>query len=452
LTTLLDRFLTFSHRHTRSIAGAVAVLLAGSAATAFGIAPLMDQVDRLPQRTVVEEVSPHDVASQLESLALHELELHRSDLTRSSDTADSLLRRLGVEDAAAAKFLRSDPVARKLFEGQAGKMVTVRADQRGALDELVVRFAATESRLVGTHFTRLVVRRDGSAWQSEVETLPLVAQVRLGGGTIESSLFAATDAARIPDAVASQLADVFGSEIDFHRDLRRGDHFTVVYEALTADGEPITWGSGTGRVLAAEFVNKGEAHNAMWFTAADGRGAYFGLDGRSKTGAFLASPLAFSRVTSGFAARMHPLLKQWRQHRGIDYAAPTGTQVRSVGDGIVRFAGWQNGYGQVVEIEHANGRATLYAHLSRIAVQKGERVVQGDPIGAVGATGWATGPHLHFEFKVAGVNRNPTELARVARDTAISETDKQRLGSLAALVRGQLDTAQSVVGTLETAE
>lgn len=427
-------------------------MLAGFTATAFGIAPLMDEVDRLPVRTVVEEVAGHDVAAQLETLALHELELHRSDLTRPSDTADSLLRRLGVVDAEASQFLRTHPVARRLIEGRPGKMVTVRADESGALEELVARYAAPEARIAGTHFTRLTVRREADGWKAEVDTVPLAAQVRLASGTIESSLFAATDAARIPDGVATQLADVFGGEIDFHRELRRGDRFSVVYEALTADGEPITWSQGTGRVLAAEFVNKGRTHGAMWFVNAEGRGAYYGLDGRSKTGAFLASPLAFSRITSGFAARMHPLLKQWRQHRGVDYSAPTGTEVRSVGDGIVTFAGWQNGYGNVVEVEHRGGRSTLYAHLSRIDVKKGERIAQGSPIGAVGATGWATGPHLHFEFKVAGANRNPAELAEVVEATTLSVVDRQRLEGLSALTRGQLDAAQSVGAAMLVAE
>lgn len=426
--------------------------LAGFAATAFGIAPLMDEVDRMPRQTVVEQVVGHDVAAQLESLALHELELHRTDLTRASDTADSLLRRLGVVDTEAAQFLRTHSVARKLLEGRPGKMVTVRASASGALDELVARYAAPEARLAATHFTRLSVRREGDGWMAEVETAALSAQVRLASGTIESSLFAATDAARIPDGVAAQLADVFGSEIDFHRELRRGDRFSVVYEALTADGEPITWSQGSGRVLAAEFVNKGRTRDAMWFVNAEGRGAYYGLDGRSKTGSFLASPLVFSRVTSGFSARMHPLLQQWRQHRGIDYSAPSGTEVRAVGDGIVTFAGWQNGYGNVVEVEHRGDRSTLYAHLSRIDVKKGERVSQGNPIGTVGATGWATGPHLHFEFKVGGANRNPAELAEVVEATTLLAGDRQRLDQLTTLARGQLDAALSVGSAMLAAE
>ena len=180
----------------------------------------------------------------------------------------------------------------------------------------------------------------------------------MGSGTVRSSLFAATDDARIPDNVATQLADVFATDIDFRRQLQRGATFSVVYEALTADGEPITWGpSIAGRVLAADFVNGGQTYSAIWFQDGDGKGAYFGFDGQSKKRAFLASPLEFSRVTSGFAMRMHPILNTWKQHKGVDFGAPIGTPMRAVGDGTVEFAGWQNGYGNVVDIKHSAQRS-----------------------------------------------------------------------------------------------
>ena len=136
----------------------------------------------------------------------------------------------------------------------------------------------------------------------------------------------------MPDTVATQLAEIFSTEIDFHRELRKGDTFSVVYEALTADGEPVPWNQGAGRVLAAEFVNAGHAHSAVWFADASGKGAYFDLSGRSKHSAFLASPLAFSRITSGFSMRFHPILKEWKRHEGVDYGAPTGTPVHVVGE------------------------------------------------------------------------------------------------------------------------
>ena len=436
----------FVGRHGRAITSAVMVTLAGCAATAFGIAPLAPDAADLPRRMVTEIVTPADFYSQLEALAQHELELYRTDLTRSSDTADSLLRRLNVSDSTAAGFLRSDAAARKLLAGRAGKMVQVRTGASGELEELVARYAAEDSNLAATHFTRLRITRADGRFQSSIETAPLAAQVRMGGGIITHSLFAATDAAHIPDAVAIQMADIFGTDIDFHRELRRGDTFSVIYEALTADGEPITWGQSSGRVLAAEFVNNGKTFTAMWFkdpAVAGGRGGYFDLEGQSKRRAFLASPMEFSRVTSRFAMRFHPILKTWRRHNGVDFGAPTGTPVRTVGDGIVEFAGWQNGYGKVITIKHGNNRSTVYAHLSRIDVRPGQRVEQGARIGAVGSTGWATGPHLHYEVKVGGQQQNPLAMAKASEAVTIAPDAKAQFEQLAQSVRLQLEAAES---------
>jgi murein DD-endopeptidase MepM/ murein hydrolase activator NlpD len=218
----------------------------------------------------------------------------------------------------------------------------------------------------------------------------------------------------------------------------------VVYETLTADGEPITWGPATGKVLAAEFVNNGRSYSAVWFKDGQGKGAYYGLDGQSKRRAFLSSPMEFSRVTSGFAMRMHPIQNVWKQHKGVDYGAPTGTPIRSVGDGVVEFAGRQNGYGNVVEIRHSNQRSTLYAHLSRVDVRQGQHVEQGARIGAVGATGWATGPHLHFEVKVGGQQQDPMIMAKASEAVVLTAAGKTEFAQLAVNVKSQLDLADSV--------
>ena len=438
--------------HPRSLAAAVTLGLGGFAATAFGIAPMMPDASDLPKRLVTENVTPNDIQSQLDALAEHELELYRTDLTRTSDTADSLLKRLNVTDPVAANFIRTDPTARKLLDGRGGKMVQVTTDEAGALSELVARYAPGNAELLATHFMRLRIKRFAdNRFQAAVETAPLAAQVRMGSGTIRSSLFAATDDARIPDAVATQLAEVFSTDIDFHRELRKGDTFSVVYEALTADGEPITW-SATGKLLAADFVNNGRSYSAMWFKDGQGKGAYFGLDGQSKKRAFLASPMEFSRVTSGFSMRMHPILNTWKQHKGVDYGAPTGTPIRAVGDGVVEFAGWQNGYGNVVEIRHGNGRSTLYAHMSRIDVKKGQRIDQGMRVGAVGSTGWATGPHLHFEVKLNGVQQNPVLMAKASEAITLSPAAKAQFAELAKSVKGQLDIADSMARAGDFAE
>lgn len=420
-------------------------MLGGFTVTAFGVAPLAPDAADLPARLVSDVIELPALAAQSEALAQMRIALFRNETTRVGDTADSLLRRLGADDAAFAAFLRRDPTARKLVEGRPGKRVRAEIDDRGFVRSLVARYPQAVEGAAPRHFHRLVVERgvDGG-WVSRLESAPLQASVRVGSGVIENTLFAAVDEADIPDPIATQMVEMFAGDIDFHRQLRRGDRFSVVYETLMADGEPVSWHGGTGRVLAAEFVNRGRTHTALWYEGADGRGAYFGLDGQNRRRAFLASPLEFSRVTSGFAMRMHPILNTWRQHRGIDYGAPTGTPVRTVGHGVVTFSGWQNGYGNVVEIEHAQGKSTLYAHLSRIDVKRGQKVEQGATIGAVGATGWATGPHLHFEFKVKGEQVDPTAMIQHADTVRVAADEVPRFRAAATLLNTKLDTARSL--------
>jgi murein DD-endopeptidase MepM/ murein hydrolase activator NlpD len=289
--------------------------------------------------------------------------------------------------------------------------------------------------------------------RSTLETVPLKPQTRMGSGTIRSSLWAAADDAQLPDAIAGQLIEIFSTDVDFHRELRRGDTFSVVFETLTADDQLINWNEATGRILAAEFVNNGRQLQAVWFQDGNGgKGGYFAPDGQSRQRSFLASPLAFSRITSGFAQRFHPLLRNWRAHNGVDYSAPTGTPVRVVGDGVVTFAGRQNGYGNVVQVQHSNGRSTLYAHLSRIDVRTGQRLEQGRLVGAVGATGWATGPHLHFEFRVNGQFQDPLTIARAGDTMHIDSTSLPRFETFAKVAQQQLYAAQSMTGFRGDAE
>lgn len=449
----LRRVQAAAHRHPRRVATAVLSVLSGFAITAFGIAPLAPDAAALPKRLVTEELQIQGLEGQLDQLSLHALELNRHDLTRAGDTADSLLRRLGVVDPAAAAFLRRDRDARRLVDGISGKMVQVRTAADGTLIELVARFPALESARQSTHFTRLSLQRQQGEFSTLLETAPLVPQTRLGSGTIRSSLWAATDDARLPDAIATQLIDIFSGDIDFHRQLHKGDSFSVVFESLTADDQPIAWNEATGRILAAEFINAGKSLQAVWFhDAQNGKGGYFSMDGKSRKRSFLASPLEFSRITSGFAMRLHPILQNWRAHNGVDYSAPTGTAVRTVGDGTVNFAGRQNGYGNVVQLQHAGGKTTLYAHLSRIDVRLGQRVEQGQRIGAVGATGWATGPHLHFETRVNGVFQDPLKLARATETIALDSVSLPRFQQTARLVQRQLEAAESMVGFRGNAE
>jgi murein DD-endopeptidase MepM/ murein hydrolase activator NlpD len=441
---LRARALQFASRHRRRITAAVVMGLGGFTVTAFGIAPLMPDAASLPLRSLTETVQTDGLKAQFDVLASQPLDLRRSTISRGTDSAEALLLRLGVSDAAAASFIRQDPLARRLVQGRGGKLVQATADENGHLRQLVARYPAEKSGQRLTHFTRLTLDKVNGRWQVRSEVGELSTGVRLGSGSIRSSLFAATDDAGLPDAVATQLAEIFSTDIDFHRELRKGDTFSVVYESLSADGETVPWNEGAGRVLAAQFVNAGKTHEAVWFVDGDGRGSYFGPDGNSRRRAFLASPLEFSRVTSGFAMRFHPLLQSWRAHRGVDYGAPTGTAVRTVGDGVVTFAGRQSGYGNVVQIEHKNDRSTLYAHLSRIDVRKGQRVEQGETVGAVGATGWATGPHLHFEFRVAGHHQDPLQIAKAAEVVPLEPADRGRFERNAVVVRTKLQAAATV--------
>nr|WP_276598205.1 M23 family metallopeptidase [Roseateles koreensis] len=435
---------SFAARHPRALTGAVVTLLTGFAVTAFGIAPLAPDAHDLPQTVVEQTVEAGSLDEQLNALAEFQVGLTRNDLTRSSDTADSLLKRMGAFDTTAAQFLRSDAVARRLLQGRGGKMVQVTADASGKVHSLVARFPVDAAEQQATHFNRLSITRQGDHFSAKLEAAPLQSQVRLASGTIRSSLFAATDESRIPDAVASQMAEMFSGDIDFHRDLQKGDRFSIVFESMTADGEPINW-DAAGRLVAGEFVNNGRTYSSVLFKdQATGKSSFYGFDGKSKRRAFLASPMEFSRVTSGFAMRFHPILQTWRQHLGVDYGAPSGTPVRTVGDGTVEFAGWQNGFGNVVHVRHSGDRTTVYAHLSRIDVKKGQRIEQGQRVGAVGATGWATGPHLHFEFRVKGQHQDPRVIARAAEAVALPNYARGQFQQVVASVKTQLSVAQSL--------
>ncbi len=435
-TALLERIAQGIQKHPRRITAFVAAVLLMGGGGAFAVASLGPDPADLPVRLV--ELPVESLAS---GVALADLtdtggfSLYRSEQVRSTDTAESLLQRMGVADPLAAAFLRRDTLVQRNLLGRTGRLVSAETSDDHSLQRLTARWAHDDSG----NFKRLVVEKTDKGFVSRIETAPLTASTRLAGGVIHSSLFAATDASNIPDGVAVQLAELFSADIDFRRALRKGDRFSVVYETLVADGEPLR----SGRVLSAEFVNNGKTHQALWFQEpGSDKGAYYTLDGQSKRRAYLASPLEFSRVTSGFAMRFHPILQKWRAHLGTDFAAPTGTPVRTVGDGVVDFAGVQNGFGNVVYVKHRNQHVTVYAHLNRIDVKKGQSVSQGQNIGTVGATGWATGPHLHFEFRVDGQHQDPMVIARQSEAAApVSAAARPAFDRLASTMRIELSSA-----------
>ncbi len=405
-------------------------------AGSLSIASLAPDASDLAVSQVVESVEPLPIQAQIEQLGEFTQRLYRSELTRSNDTAETLLKRLGIDDPSASSHLRSDTLARQSLLGRGGRNVRVEADDNNHLLRLTARWSQDDD---GT-FKRLVVEKTDKGFISSIETAPLVASTRLVSGVIQSSLFAATDDARIPDPVAVQVAEIFSGDIDFHRALRKGDRFSIVYETLEGDGEPLR----SGRVLSSEFVNNGKTFQAMWFQEPQAKGGYYTLDGESMRRSFLASPMEFSRVSSGFKMRFHPIKKEWRRHLGVDYAAPTGTPIRTVGEGVVEFAGWQNGYGNVVQIGHRGQKSTLYAHMSKIFVKRGERVEQGQKIGAVGSTGWSTGPHLHFEFRVNGSHVDPMTIAQNSEAIPVTAQARPLFTRSAEIARIQLAAAATV--------
>jgi murein DD-endopeptidase MepM/ murein hydrolase activator NlpD len=369
-----------------------------SVVAAFGIAP----------DTLVEKVPVNNVIEALELPALTPVAdanpiFIREERIQRGDTVASLLARLQVEDPAAARSLNNAKEARALSQLIPGKTVRAATTAEGKLASL--RY------LNGT--TLLAVDRNDNGYTINDEPAQLEQRVMMKSAEIKNSLFGATDAAGVPDAIATQLADIFSSDIDFHRDLRKGDRFSVIYEAMYHRGEPVQ----TGRVLAAEFVNQGKSYQAVYFDYAEDHGGYYTPDGNNLRKQFLRSPLEFSRITSGFSnSRFHPVLQTWRAHKGIDYGAPSGTGVRATGDGVVELAGRQGGYGNVVVLRHQSKYTTWYGHLSAFTkgLRKGTHIAQGDVIGFVGATGRATGPHLHYEFRINDVNQNPLHVAMPA--------------------------------------
>ena len=433
-------------RHPRRITGSLAMLLLGTGVTAFGVAPLAPDAADLPVRQVLESIQPLAPASaqaQTEALAGFSFKLFRTEATRSSDTAGSLLKRLNLDDAAADAFLRSDANAQLILQGHPGKNVTVEASEQQQLLKLSMRWATDDEQL----FQRLVIERSSTGFTSRIETAPYTRSARLASAAIQYTLFGAIDDAGIPDGVGVQIAEIFATDIDFRRSLRKGDRFNVVYETLEADGETIR----SGRVLSAEFVNNGKTFQAMWFqppgkdaAGTPFNGGYYTLDGQSMRRSFLSSPVEFSRISSGFSMRFHPILQTWRAHKGTDFAASTGTPARTIGDGVVEFAGVQNGFGNVVFVKHRNNMETVYAHLSKINVQAGQSVTQGQTIGLVGSTGWATGPHLHFEVRVDGVQKDPMTIARESDVVPVTPALLPQFKQLANGFRNQLQAAATI--------
>ncbi len=410
-------------RKVRTLSGS-AVGLSLVAFGAAGVAPIAPDASDLPVTRVVEELALPDLNTQIAALS-PAARFVAEERMRSGDNLSALLQRLGVDDAPAANFIRNDATAKALLALRPGRRVQATLDNDGKLWSASALLAEGRSDPV-----QLLIERSAAGFSAKQLPVTLERRVEMRSGEIRSSLFAATDAAQIPDAIAMQLVNIFSSDIDFASDLRKGDHFRVVYESDWQNGELLR----SGRVIAAEFINDGKTRQAIWYAHAGGDGGYYDLQGNALKKAFLKSPLAFSRVTSGFAMRVHPVSGQWKQHKGIDFGAPVGTPIRATGDGVIEFAGAAGGYGNLVVVRHGAVYSTAYAHMSRIAARRGMAVSQGDVIGFVGTSGWSTGPHLHYEFRVNNAARDPNSVV-VPHAQALSGAALQQFHSVAADMR-----------------
>lgn len=345
---------------------------------------------------------------------------------------------------------RNDTMDRlfRRFELNLGDLASLRdlPELRSQVDRLkpgeLLRFMHRGGELVGlerklSDSETLKVTRDANGFSSDVLENPLEIRTRTASATIQNSLFQAATDAELSDRVAFDLAEIFQYDIDFVLDIQTGDRFTVVYEEVFQDGVSLR----TGNILAAKFVNDGREYRAVRYVDAEGRSQYFSPDGKSLRKAFIRAPVQFSRISSRFnPSRKHPVLNRIRAHRGVDYAAPVGTPVRAAGEGRVKFVGQQGGFGNVIELEHGSGVVTVYGHLSRFSknLRRGQRVELAQVIGYVGKTGLATGPHLHYEYRIRGVHKNPQTVALPDAEP-ISATERERFLADTATLVNMLD-------------
>jgi len=313
---------------------------------------------------------------------------------KPGQTLDAIFRQQGFPISLLHEIVALNDETRGLTKIRPGENFDFQAGPDGQFQQM--RYALDERRY-------LLVRHEGDSLTAELQQREVYSEVAEAEGMIQSSLFTAGKQAGLSDAMIMNLANIFGWDIDFVLDIRKGDRFMLVYEKLFRDGEFLR----DGRILAATFINQGEKFQAIYFEDGDIAG-YFAPDGRNMRKAFLRAPLNFAYISSGFnPKRMHPVLKRIRPHNGIDYYAPRGTPVYAAGDGTVTRSDYSAANGHHVFIKHANSIETKYLHFTKRAVKKGQKVKQGQTIGYVGSTGLASGPHLHYEFVVNGVHRNP---------------------------------------------
>ena len=391
LRILTDRMTRAERRLSLRTLVAISSLPLFGVVAAFGLAPDTNTLDITPQ-VITEAIALPAVARPAEPGSFE-----RDTLVQAGDTLARALTRLDIDPLEIQRLLAADAVRQMAAGIRAGNRIRATTTHNGEL--LAIHFDGVDG-------AALTVRRQADGFTAEAGSDLMESRVVMRSGRILSSLYGATDSAGIPDRIADKMAEVFSTSLDFREDLRRGDTFSVIYTVNYRNGEPV----GAGKLIAAEYVNAGKAYRAVLYQDPYGREEYYTPEGESLRKGFLRSPLEFSRVTSSFSnSRKHPVYGFHRAHTGVDFGAPTGTRVKATGDATVAFAGRKGGYGNLVILRHQNGFETYYAHLSGFAtgIRPGRTVAQGQVIGYVGATGTATGPHLHYEIRIAGQPQNP---------------------------------------------
>ncbi len=396
------------------IISAGAIFLAVCAFGAAGVAPLAPDASDMPVKSIAQNLELPNLADQIAALQQDQHQFIQEEKVRPGDTLAVLLQRLGVDDAAAVNFIKSDKVARGVMQLKTGKRVQAQTGANGELQWL--RASVVDGR--DNPVKQISITRNGDKFSAQEAPAQLERRVEMRAREISNSLYGATDSTtdggKLPDTIVAQIIEMFSTDIDFRTDLKRGDRFNVVYETFWQDGEMVR----AGRILAGEFTNRGVTYQSVWYEdPVTKQGGYYSADGKALKKAFLKSPLEFSRISSGFSNRVHPISGVWKAHKGVDYAAALGTPIRASGDGVIDFAGVQGGYGNFVSIKHWANYTTAYAHMSRFApgIRKGTKVSQGQVIGYVGSTGWSTGAHLHYEFRVNNEARDPAGVKAIAQ-------------------------------------
>jgi murein DD-endopeptidase MepM/ murein hydrolase activator NlpD len=352
-------------------------------------------VSPVPRPAAAPLGAPAAATRSLES-SVHPASATTRIVVGRNDTLDGIFRRIALDPADLAAIRQLPGVRPSLDFLRPGDAITV-THHGAAVEELSRQVSETRT---------LHVVRDDAGFAARLVDNPVQTKIRSASATIDSSLFQAAESAHMSDVMAQRLADVFAWDIDFVLDIREGDRFTAVYEQIYQNGKYLH----DGDLLAAEFVNNGHVYRAVRFVNQAGVAEYYAPDGKPMRKAFLRAPVEFTRVSSAFNPhRLHPILNLIRGHMGTDYAAPIGTPVHAAGEGRVSFAGVRGGYGNAVMIAHTNNISTLYGHMSRFArnIRVGSHVQQGEVIGYVGMTGLATGPHLHYEYLMDGVHKDP---------------------------------------------